>query len=68
MTEPQKGDRVRLIYTSDEFTKLRSGATGTVTRYQKDIMDEYDQLHVAWDEGSRLGLIPQSGDQWEIIE
>ncbi len=68
MSVPQKGDRVRLIHVNDGYTKLRSGALGTVTKWQEDVMGEYDQLHVAWDDGSRLGLIPQAGDQWEIIK
>ena len=67
MTLPQKGDRVRLLHTSDGYTKLQHGALGTVIRYRENVMDEYDQLHVAWDEGSRLSLIPESGDRWEIV-
>jgi len=65
--KPEKGDRVRLLHTNDGFTKLQSGALGTVTRWKEDVMDEYDQLHVAWDCGSSLSLIPQAGDRWEII-
>ena len=65
--KPVKGDRVRLLHTNDGFTKLQSGALGTVTRWKEDVMGEYDQLHVAWDCGSSLSLIPQSGDRWEII-
>ena len=65
--KPEKGDRVRLLHTNDGFTKRQSGALGTVTRGKEDVMEEYDQLHVAWDCGSSLSLIPQAGDRWEII-
>ena len=65
---PQKGDRVRLISTSDFATKLRAGALGTVRKYRENVMDEYDQLHVDWDDGSGLSLIPESGDRWEIVK
>ena len=66
--KPEKGDRVRLLHTNDGFTKLQSGALGTVTRWIEDVMDEYDQLHVDWDDGSGLSLIPESGDRWEIVQ
>ncbi len=65
---PQKGDRVRLIYTADFATKLQAGAMGTVRKYRENVMDEYDQLHVDWDDGSGLSLIPESGDRWEIVK
>jgi hypothetical protein len=65
---PQKGDRVRLVHTSDYMTKLQAGALGTVRKYRENVMDEYDQLHVDWDDGSGLSLIPESGDRWEIVK
>ena len=48
-----KGDRVRLIRTSDAYTSLLSGAQGTVRR-----IDALGTVHVNWDSGSRLGLVP----------
>ena len=65
---PQKGDRVRLIHRSDFATKLQAGAMGTVRKFRENVMDEYDQLHVDWDDGSGLSLIPESGDRWEIVQ
>jgi len=56
-----KGRRVRLIYTTDDFTKLRSGALGTV-----DFEDDMGTLHVKWDSGSHLGLI-SGEDAWELL-
>jgi len=48
-----KGDRVVLVYTSDPYTKLQPGAQGTVSA-----IDDAGTVHVQWDSGSGLGLIP----------
>ena len=48
----QKGDRVRLVSTSDRYTELGTGDLGTV--------------HVKWDSGSALGLVPGE-DSWVIL-
>lgn len=47
------GERVRLLSTSDPYTALRAGDEGTVT-----LVDDLGTIHVAWDSGSTLGLIP----------
>jgi hypothetical protein len=49
----QPGDRVTLIHTSDPYTKLQPGARGTV-----EMQDDAGTVHVKWDDGSSLGLIP----------
>lgn len=53
--------RVRLLYTSDEHTKLRPGAEGTIS-----FIDSMRTIHVDWDDGSTLGLIP-GVDSWEVL-
>lgn len=53
--------RVRLLSTSDEHTSLRPGDEGTVT-----LVDAVGTVHVTWDNGSRLGLIPGE-DRWEEL-
>ena len=58
---PREGDRVRLIRTSDAYTSLLSGAQGTVRR-----IDDAGTVHVNWDCGSRLGLVPGE-DSWVIL-
>ena len=55
----QVGDRVRLIYTTDEYTRLETGSEGTVS-----FVDSLGTVHVDWDNGSKLGLIPGM-DAWE---
>ena len=56
-----KGTRVKLIYTSDPYTRLQSGECGTVR-----IVDDVGTIHINWDRGSCLGLIPGE-DAFKII-
>jgi hypothetical protein len=56
------GSRIRLVSTTDSWTEdLRAGCEGTLL-----FTDEVGTVHVAWDNGSRLGLIPGE-DQWEVL-
>ena len=55
-----QGRRVRLIRCDDPYTRLQPGTRGRVT-----FIDGLGTVHVAWDDGSRLGLIP-GVDQWEV--
>lgn len=50
---PEKGQRVQLIYTDDPYTELRAGDKGII-----DHIDDIGTVHVHWDNGSTLGLIP----------
>jgi uncharacterized protein DUF4314 len=55
-----QGRRIRLVRCDDPHTRLKPGTRGIVT-----FVDGLDTVHVAWDDGSRLGLIP-GVDQWEL--
>jgi len=55
------GRRVRLISTTDPYTDLRHGDTGTVS-----FVDDMGTVHVDWDKGSGLGLIRRV-DNWEYL-
>ena len=55
-----QGRRIRLVRCDDPHTQLKSGTKGIVT-----FIDGLDTVHVAWDDGSRLGLIP-GVDEWEL--
>ena len=57
----QKGDRVRLVRTSDPYTELVTGDVGTV-----DLIDAFGTVHIKWDSGSHLGLVPGE-DSWVIL-
>lgn len=56
-----RGDRVALVTlvrTANELTRLRPGARGTVM-----FVDDVGTVHVRWDDGSRLGVVPNAGDE-----
>jgi Domain of unknown function (DUF4314) len=59
---PQHGDRIELVSTTDSHTKLVPGDQGTVV-----IVDGLGSVHVTWDSGSRLALIPGE-DEWKAAE
>jgi hypothetical protein len=56
-----KGDRVRLNFCSDPYTQLKSGDEGTVS-----FVDSLGTVHVNWDSGSGLGLVPGE-DSWSVV-
>ena len=56
------GDTVRLVSTTDEFTRLVPGARGRVA-----FVDDIGTIHVEWEDGSRLGLVPGE-DRWAVEE
>ena len=58
----KKNDRVRLVYTNDPHTRLKPGTEGTVS-----LVDSMGTVHVKWDDGSRLGMIPGE-DVIEVLE
>ncbi|MGV3103826.1 DUF4314 domain-containing protein [Rothia sp. 32237D007AR] len=60
-THPAPGTRIRLISTSDPYTALTPGDVGTV-----ELVDDVGTVHVAWDSGSHLGLIPGE-DTFKIL-
>ena len=60
MNKENAGKRVRLIFMRDEST-VKSGDEGTV-RYE----DDMGQIHVDWDSGSTLAIIPEV-DEFEWI-
>lgn len=53
MTTICSGTRIRFVSSTDEMTRLRDGDEGTV-----DHTDSIGTVHVDWDNGSILGLIP----------
>lgn len=66
MTNVSNGDRVRLIHYSTENTPYNDneivppGTEGTVTS-----IDDAKTIHVHWDNGRNLGLLPE--DEWEKV-
>ena len=56
-----KGTKIKLINMEDEYS-VPSGTIGVV-----DFVDDVGTIHMIWETGSSLGLIPNL-DQFEIIE
>ena len=54
------GKRITLIFTSDEYTKLKPGDKGTI-----GFVDAVGTIFVIWDSGSLLGLVPGE-DRYKI--
>lgn len=57
----KKGTRIQLVFTDDQYTNLNSGDKGTV-----NFVDDYGTVHINWDNGSNLGLVPNY-DQWTVL-
>jgi hypothetical protein len=59
----QRGDRIALVGTDDPGTRLRPGDQGTVTGWDP----AQGQLHIRWDSGSTLSMLPGEGDQIRLL-
>ena len=57
--------RVRLVHTSDQYTKLKTGDIGTLVSTRTDTWGAVI-AEIKWDCGSSLSLI-EGIDQYEII-
>ncbi len=60
-TDRRVGRRVRLVRCTDAYAANPRGLEGTIT-----LVDDFGTVHVRWDNGSTLGLIP-GVDRWEEI-
>lgn len=54
----REGDRVRLLQLAESSELVKSGDEGVV-----DLIDDLGTVHVRWDNGASLGLIPRR-DRW----
>ena len=61
MKDQLKDKRIELISTTDPYTGLKPGDRGTV-----DFVDDMGTIHVAWDNGSTLGVVPGE-DQYRFV-
>ena len=65
MSKTLVGERIKLVRSSDPYTRLRKGDLGTVTR------EPYDNagsmcIGVDWDNGSSLSLV-EGEDSWVTV-
>lgn len=59
----QPGQRVALVHTSDPYTQLRPGDTGTVRRHDQ----QQNIVEVTWDSGSSLSMCLDAGDRIQPV-
>jgi hypothetical protein len=52
---------VKLVSTTDPYTKLKQGDEGII-----DHFDDIGTMFVQWDDGSNLGLI-EGEDRWTAV-
>ena len=57
-----KGTRIRLNHMDDPYDPVADGTLGTVEH-----VDDAGQIHMKWDDGGGLALVPDE-DDFEIIE
>jgi hypothetical protein len=57
-----KGRRIELISMQDQYTDLKPGDQGECV-----FVDDSPQLHMKWDNGSSLALIP-GVDKFKIVD
>jgi hypothetical protein len=58
----RRGDRVELVATADEHTRLTPGSHGTVMA-----VDSAGTVHVLWDNGATLGMVLDQGDDIRLL-
>lgn len=56
------GDVVELEHTTEPHTELKPGAQGTVA-----VVDSAGTIHVTWDDGHTLGMVPSAGDRIRLV-
>jgi len=61
----KKGDRIKLVLTTDKYTELEPGALGTVSSVNKTPWER--QISVDWDSGSKLMLL-EGIDKYELVQ
>jgi hypothetical protein len=63
MAKPNEldGKRIKLVLIDDKYTDLKPGDMGTV-----EFVDDIGNIHMKWDNGGTLALIPEI-DLYEII-
>jgi hypothetical protein len=66
MAEIKAGDRIELVSTSDQITKLVPGDQGVVT-FVADLSGVGLQISIEWDSGSSLTMLPDTGDRVRLV-
>jgi hypothetical protein len=57
------GDTIELVHTTDQYTKLKPGDTGTVRSIRDDPFATGARIFsIDWENGSRLSMVEAAGD------
>jgi len=56
-----KGTRIEIISMNDPYSSIESGTKGTIER-----VDDIGTLHMKWDNGRTLGVVPGE-DSFKVI-
>lgn len=56
-----KGTRIEIISMNDPYSSIESGTKGTIER-----VDDIGALHMKWDNGRTLGVVPGE-DSFKVI-
>ena len=59
------GDRIQLIHTTDEMTKLEPGDQGIVTKIEGEAGDRL--IWIKWDNGEKLALLEEI-DKFKVVK
>lgn len=62
---PQPGQRIECVQMGEDPCPIRSGSQGTVTLVQEVASEIH--IHVAWDDGRSLNLVP-SVDRYLVLK
>lgn len=60
MSEELKGKRIKCVSMNDDHP-IESGELGTI-----DLVDDMGTIHVKWDNGRTLGIVPEE-DKYELV-
>jgi len=58
----EEGDRIELVHTSNIYSEVLPGTQGTVS-----FMDDAGTVHVDWDDGGQLSIMPETGDVIKMV-
>ena len=64
-TAVKVGDRLELVFTTDELTKLKPGDQGIVTEIEGEPGDRL--IKIKWDNGKNLALLEEI-DKFKIVK
>ena len=62
-TDLKKGDRIKLVSMGEDPDPIKPGTLGTV-----ESVDSLGTIHVEWDNGRHLGIVPEEDQFIKLAE